>query len=471
MRNFLLILFFYPLFLTMTLSCQSPVKEISPEPATTLPPGWVSVFQTYTSDQETTINILRPRYMRADYYVEVNQGPLTWQEKNQQKVIKTTSGPHIHWKVDRIHAKGLDPKKSYRLVIVNRRNKQVLDWRVFKTLDLSKKKVRFLVGSCMSDSHGFKPIRDKIWDQMLEHKADFLILLGDQVYVDDFDFVRRKKAGEFDLWTRYIDSFRKIPLFQHRNLIPLLAVWDDHDYGSNNADRNFPNKRASKKVFLAFFGGESIKNIYDFPKKGLSFSFNGFSQKFILMDNRYFRESNKNKKYGQWGKVQHKWFQQQLKDSKTPIWLGNGGQFFTKAQFTTLKNGFKKQINESFPDDHPIHFNMLVEDIRKTQQPVVFLSGDRHASEINHIEKSVLGYKSYEITSSPLHSFIYPTTKNSSKKKAPWRNPKSLVHVREHNYVLIDSQSSKKNLKFQALSMGVIQKEPFFKKNLEVKKF
>ncbi len=447
-------------------------------------PGWVSVFQTFTSDRETSINILRPRLTRLGYYVEVDQGPVGWQSKNRQEVIQTLSGPHIHWKVDRIHIKNLDPGQSYRLVVVNEKIKKALDWRRFRSLDISQKQVRFLVGSCLSDSHAFEHIRNKIWDQMLTHGADFLILLGDQVYVDDFDFVSRRKATEFDIWTRYIDSFRKIPLFQNRNLIPILAVWDDHDYGSNNADKNFPSKKAALKVFSAFFGGQPVQDVYEVSKKGVYFSFNGFGQKFLLMDNRYFRESGKKKMYGQWGKVQHEWFREQLKKTKTPLWLGNGGQFFKKAKFIQLKNGFKKQINESFVDDQSTHFENLIMDIKKASRPVVFLSGDSHYSEITSIGKEVLGYETYEITSSPVHSFIYrnntnsnranngtndnKTNSNTIKQTSHRPDPGQVAQIREHNYVVIDSRVMEKQISFKVFSMGVKQEKPFFRKTLKV---
>ena len=184
-------------------------------------PGWVSVFQTFTSDKETSINILRPRLTRLAYYVEADQGPpVVWQSGNRQKVIKTTSGPLIHWKVDRIHIKNLKPQQSYRLVIVNRKIKKALDWRRFKSLDLNKKQVRFLVGSCLSDSHAFEHIRGKIWDQMLTHGADFLMLLGDQVYVDDFDFVPRKKPKSLIYGLAILTVFARSPFFRTETSYP-----------------------------------------------------------------------------------------------------------------------------------------------------------------------------------------------------------------------------------------------------------
>ncbi len=431
--------------------------------------GWVSVFQTKTSDTETTINILRPRLAPMAYVVDIDRPDYDlgeW-ESRVQKVLKTTEGPHIHWAMDRIHVKDLRPGQSYRLSVVNKRYKKVVDWRRFKTIDLKQKKAKFIVGSCMSDSHAFEHVRNRIWGQMLTHNADFLVLLGDEVYVDDYDFVKRGQVTEFDLWTRYIDSFRKTPLFQSRQLIPIFAIWDDHDYGTNNSDRTFKSKKAAKKVFNAFFGSEPIPHHFDVSKNQIYFSFQGYGQKFLFMDDRYYRNPDAQSKYGQWGEAQHQWFRKQIKTATGPIWLANGGQFFTKATTITQDNGKKKQINETFVDDHPRHFKTLMNDIKQAKHPVVFLSGDIHYSEVVGIEPELLGYQTYEFTSSPLHSYIF---RSKAGEPESWLdNPRRLISVKEHNYLLIDSEASSQGLSVRARSFGVKQKKPYFDQSYSIK--
>lgn len=457
------------LCLLVTLSaCQTKVSsDESVHGDTSKGPGWASVFQTSTSETETIINILRPRLSKVSYLVEDNQGAVKDSYRDQDKVIpvvQTTQGPSIHWAMDRIHIKDLAPKKEYRLLLVNNRGGRTFDWRVFKTMDLSKKKSRFIVGSCMSDSHAFEHVRKKIWPKMLTHDPDFIMLLGDEVYVDDFGFVKRNQATEFDLWTRYIDSFRKVPLFHGRRLIPIMAVWDDHDFGTNNSDKTFKARKAAEKVFNAFFGG-TVKGPYQRSKEGVYFSLSGFGQKFLFMDNRYFREPSKKNPYGQWGKKQHAWFQKQLAESPEPIWLANGGQFFTKATYVTKKNGDKKQINETFVADHPKHFQKLLSEIKMAKQPVVFLSGDIHYSEVARVEKELLGYETYEITSSPVHSFIFRSKKGPEK----WLdNPRRMVSVKEHNYLLIDSEVDKGKMNIKVQSFGIKQQGPYFQQQLNV---
>lgn len=431
--------------------------------------GWVSVFQTMTSDTETSINILRPRLAQMAYVVEEEKSnyEFKWPNKNTVKIVKTTKGPHIHWSVDRIHVKGLRPGVTYRLSVVNKWRKKAVDIRLFKTLDVKKKKSRFIVGSCMSDSHAFEHVRNRIWDKMLTHNADFIMLLGDEVYVDDFDFVKRNKATEFDIWTRYIDAFRKIPLFQRRQLIPILAVWDDHDFGTNNSNKKWKSKDEARKVFNAFFGGEPIPGSYKRAKEDIYFSFSGFGQNFIFMDDRYYREPNGPAPYGHWGRAQHQWLVKQMKEAKGPIWLANGDQFFTKATLVTKKDGTKKQVNETFLDDHPKHFKTLMADIKKNLQPVVFLSGDIHYSEVVGIEKEMLGYQTYEVTSSPIHSYIF----RSKKGPESWLdNPRRLISVKEYNYLVVDSAVENGELKFDVRSYGVKQDGPFFEKSLSVTK-
>ena len=207
-----------------------------------------------------------------------------------------------------------------------------------------------------------------------------------------------------------------------------------------------------------------MKGSIDISKNGVSFSFQGFGQKFIFMDNRYFRDPSKTAPFGQWGKAQHQWFEKEIKEAKGPIWLANGGQFFTKATVVTRDDGSKKQLNETFIADHPEHFQKLLKDLKNVQPPVVFLSGDIHYSEIAKIEKDLLGYETFEITSSPIHSFIF---RSDSDKESWLDNPRRIVSTKEHNYLVVDS-SLGEDLNIKVISKGVKKSSPYFSKKLVV---
>ena len=52
-------------------------------------------------------------------------------------------------------------------------------------------------------------------------------------------------------WNRLADK----PEYQRfRAKVPIMATWDNHDYGTHNGGAEFELKEASKKMFLDFFG-------------------------------------------------------------------------------------------------------------------------------------------------------------------------------------------------------------------------
>ena len=82
------------------------------------------------------------------------------------------------------------------------------------------------------------------------------------------------------------------PEFVHfRSNIPVMAVWDDHDYGTNDGHADFDLKEESQQLFLDFFGepGDSERRrtpgVYDANVFGPA----GRRIQVVLLDTRYFR--------------------------------------------------------------------------------------------------------------------------------------------------------------------------------------
>jgi alkaline phosphatase D len=100
---------------------------------------------------------------------------------------------------------------------------------------------RIAFGSC---AQGDKP--QPIWDAVLAARPDLFIFLGDNVYLDtrDPEVMRRKYA-----------ELAAQPGFQRlKATVPILAIWDDHDFGENDAGVDYPMKEESRRQFLDFFG-------------------------------------------------------------------------------------------------------------------------------------------------------------------------------------------------------------------------
>ena len=108
--------------------------------------------------------------------------------------------------------------------------------------------------------------------------------LGDNVYGDTEDISTLEAEYE---------TLGQNPHFQRLDSATrLLATWDDHDYGWNDAGRHYPLKEESKDVFMDFW-----KDPRDAPRKDrdgiyMSYLFDGGKQDVhvILLDTRTFRD-------------------------------------------------------------------------------------------------------------------------------------------------------------------------------------
>ncbi len=92
-----------------------------------------------------------------------------------------------------------------------------------------------------------------IWETVIAAKPDLFLFLGDAIYADTdgvtaWAVTEKQLQGE---WNRLADK----PEYQRlRASVPIMATWDNHDYGTHNGGSEFELKEASKKIFLDFFG-------------------------------------------------------------------------------------------------------------------------------------------------------------------------------------------------------------------------
>lgn len=373
--------------------------------------------------------------------------------------------------IETIFIKGLNVKKIYNLIVVAKKKcltktcqKQcggfcnvLIDQREFKALDTDKKHVKMAVASCSATY--LYDVQKKIWPELLSHKPDVVLLIGDNVYVDRYingNSVSSKK----DIWTRYVEMRKVLSIYQSKQLTPIFAIWDDHDYGKNDADVDFRFKYESKKVFESFFSQTPIKGLF-VKGPGISFVLKAFGQRLFFMDNRFFRTANVNDKRNRlrlskvkyethWGKKQERWLFSQLQNSNTPSWLIDGGQFF--GAYLPW---------ESYEASHPNNFKkVFIKNIQKSKAAVAFISGDRHFFEFIKIPKQELGFTSYEITSSGIHTRLYPSLwlKHFNKRQV-------FGKTMFYNYAIINSKRtnilSKPALSVYLESWGVGRKLAF----------
>ena len=144
---------------------------------------------------------------------------------------------------------------------------------------------RIAFGSCAKHWQ-YQPI----WETVMSTHPDLFLFLGDAIYADNdgvtaWDVTEKQLQGE---WNRLADK----PEYQRfRAEVPIMATWDNHDYGTHNGGADFKLKEVSKKMFLDFFGEptESERRrrpgIYDAKVFGPE----GKRVQIILLDTRTFR--------------------------------------------------------------------------------------------------------------------------------------------------------------------------------------
>ena len=92
-------------------------------------------------------------------------------------------------------------------------------------------------GSC---AHQDSPL--PIFDVIVKHNPDLFIFLGDNIYGDTEDMKVLK--------SKY-DQLAAKPSFQNlKNNVDIIATWDDHDFGWNDAGRHYSMKKESKEIFI-----------------------------------------------------------------------------------------------------------------------------------------------------------------------------------------------------------------------------
>ena len=237
---------------------------------------------------------------------------------------------------------------------------------------------KFAYGACWKSTHS-----QKHWPVILENEPQLWLWLGDNIYSDTQDMdLLKKKYGLLGATEGYQDLVKSCPV---------IATWDDHDYGANDAGVGFPKKKESQKLFLEFFNerADSPRN----TREGVytSYYYGSAEQRvqIILLDTRYFRSALKKRegkppyrRMGKWlpdsdptvtmlGDAQWQWLEKELKQPAKIRLIA------TSIQFAVPHHGHETWANMTLEKQR------MIDLIKKTKaEGVIFLSGDIHSSEL-----------------------------------------------------------------------------------------
>lgn len=257
---------------------------------------------------------------------------------------------------------------------------------------------RIAFGSC---AHEDEP--QPMLDIAVEQRPDVFIYLGDNIYGDSYemDTLRAKYA-----------RLAAKPEFQRLGAaMPVLAVWDDHDYGWNDSGRHYPFKELSKEIFMDFWGVPADNDRRKHPGiYGVEWlEKDDYRIQLILLDTRTFRDDLhfRDTTDQRWkndympniyadstflGEAQWTWLERQLQQNADARIIASSNQFSHEY------NGWESWTNV------PWERERMIELIASTKaNGVIFISGDVHWGEISRLETAGC-YPLYDVTSSGITS-------------------------------------------------------------------
>ena len=249
----------------------------------------------------------------------------------------------------------------------------------------------------------------RIFESIRALDPDLMLWTGDNTYLREVDWWSEAGIRHRYAHTRALPELQGLLANQ-----PNYATWDDHDYGPNDSDRSYVLKGAALDVFTDYWANPS----YGLPGvPGVFGQFQWNDVEFFLLDDRYHRTPNRTpatERRAMLGEAQLTWLLDALTASRAPFkMVVLGGQVLNPTA-----------IYETYANVAPEERERLIAGIvARRIEGVVFLSGDRHHTEVIRLQPDGF-YPLYDFTSSPLTAGAATPSREMDN---PARVPNTLV--------------------------------------------
>jgi alkaline phosphatase D len=291
--------------------------------------------------------------------------------------------------------------------------------------------LRIAFGSCLyvNDSAYDRPGKPyggdyHILKSINQKQPDLMIWLGDNTYYRDADFGGLESMAYRNTHTRAIPELQ--PLLATGSHI---AIWDDHDYGPNDSYGTWIGKGDALKLFDLFWANPSTR----LPDIDGNIGYHRFGDVAIyLLDNRWYRTPIRDTAPTILGKEQITWLLRSLAESKATFNIvAMGGQFLNEIQV------YENYAN--YPDERLAILEALG---RLNNKNIIFLSGDRHHSQVSQL-KLPGGKTIHDFTCSPLTSRAHENVKEDN----PLMIEGSMI--KERNFAIMEISGPRLNRRLE----------------------
>ena len=292
--------------------------------------------------------------------------------------------------------------------------------------------MRIGFGSCLKQDKAMP-----IFDSIKKDNLDLFLMIGDNVYGDS------EKEDLDELKLAYKTQKQN---FEMMNLdFPFQAIWDDHDYGMNDAGVDYPFKKQSKELFLTFWNVplDDVRRTREGLYFDLMYKINNKNLQILFLDTRTFRDSlmpsddigvagkerympNPDSTLTILGINQWNWLRKKI-SQKVDFRI-----IVSSIQFLPIGHGWESWNN------FPYERKKLIKIIDKASlNQTLVISGDRHRGGIYKF-KTARGKVISEVTSSSLNA-SFP----NEEEYGPLRIGKTFI---EENYGVISFDSENNDM-------------------------
>ena len=290
--------------------------------------------------------------------------------------------------------------------------------------------MRIGFGSCLKQDKAMP-----IFDSIKKDNLDLFLMIGDNVYGDS----EKEDLDELKLaYKIQKQNFKNINLD-----FPFQAIWDDHDYGMNDAGADYPYKKQSKDLFLSFWNIplDDIRRTREGLYFDLMYKINNKNLQILFLDTRTFRDSlmpsdnvgspgkeryipNPDSSLTILGTNQWNWLRKKI-DQEVDFRI-----IVSSIQFLPIGHGWESWNN--FPYERKKLIKMID---RASLNQTLVISGDRHRGGIYKF-KTARSKVVAEVTSSSLNA-SFP----NEEEHGPLRIGNTFI---EENYgiILLDSEDN-----------------------------
>ncbi len=353
----------------------------------------------------------------------------------------------------KIELNSLEPNTTYQYsLIIDGKPITTSFATVFTTKDLWQYRkpapdFSFLAGSC---AYFNEPVYDRpgkpyggdssIFETMAETPASFHIWMGDNWYTREVDYSTvwgLNYRASRDRGQKIIQPFMAA--------MPQYAIWDDHDFGPNDAGKSYLLKEESRNIFRNY----SLNPTYGEEGKGIYTQFSYSDVDFFLTDDRYFRshpgfkdsidgKASALKTY--FGSMQMDWLKNALLSSDATFKI-----IVTGSQILNPLSTFESMTFYSFEYNDLIGF--LAE--QKITGVIIF-TGDRHHSEVIRMNRPGM-HPLYDVTISPYTAGI--SKPRGAEVNNAARVANTLVEVQNFGKIEVSGKKNERVLKVKFIGI------------------